>query len=752
MSVPSSAPPASSSRIRAAIATLRPLAARVDGPLYALFAAVCTLTNARSFYGSLLKQTDGEWSAPLDDVFIHFDYARATAEGHPFEWVVGNGYSSGNTSLSYPFALAFGYLAGFKGLSIMVWAAILAAMCCFGLLLAVRPLFPSKLASYLAPPAFFWLGALDWSLWSGMEVAFFLGMWALALTRWQKLEDAHVTDIAARARWLGVASGLLVVTRPEAVTTIAAFGLVAAWGVLRRVGRKAAIWTLVRIGSLPAALLGAQTVANRVLTGEWTANGAIVKLAVNNPFLTPEEKLADYTFNLKYAILRNLEYHFTDDAKLDFLVPALALAALAIPQTRKVAVLLLLQIVGWFSMVAMNGQVRWQNERYTMPGIAWLLLLAAIGATALARRENRPRIVPMMLGGALCAQLIALSVRPSGEDPSFRLAWTLALGAGLAAALLLRFHVVRSLAVAAALVLAVTHQEHKMRDQRWFFGRASKNIRDQHVTAGRWLATQKPRRILVGDAGALIYASDRLGLDIIGLGGLGKLPFARAGVHGLPATLELLEHLPAADRPDLLAIYPSWWGVLPTWFTSAELARFPAEGNVICGGYEDVIYKADWHLLGTGNRLRTMPPNDTHVVDTVDVADLLSEKSHGYEFPRPAGGWTDMKILPDPMEPAEDMFDGGRRIGKGKSERFVVRGLTRGHAAHLVLRSAPDGHASMRVKVKGHEVDRVAMDPTEGWVEKWATLPKEDVDEELEIELANDGPDDFIDYHAWVTQ
>ena len=63
----------------------------------------------------MMMQTGGEWSAPLDDVFIHFDYARAAAEGHPFEWFAGNGYSSGNTSLLYPFVLAVGYLAGFHG-------------------------------------------------------------------------------------------------------------------------------------------------------------------------------------------------------------------------------------------------------------------------------------------------------------------------------------------------------------------------------------------------------------------------------------------------------------------------------------------------------------------------------------------------------------------------------------------------------------------------------------------------------------
>src|SRR5262249_1456080 len=157
-----------------------------------------------------------------------------------------------------------------------------------------------------------------------------------------------------------------------------------------RFGRRRALFALLRIGGPALAAIGIQTAANRALTGEWTANGAIVKLAVNNPFLTADEKIGDYTFNLKYTILRNLEYHFTDDARIDFIVPVLAFAALAMPETRKVAILLSGQIVGWFATVAMNGQVRWQNERYTMPGVAWLLILAAIGATALVQRANKP--------------------------------------------------------------------------------------------------------------------------------------------------------------------------------------------------------------------------------------------------------------------------------------------------------------------------------------------------------------------------
>ncbi len=94
------------------------------------------LYAATTFYGSMHRQTHGVWSAPLDDVFIHFDYARAIARGYPFQWSEGNGFSSGNTSLAYPFALAIGYLLGFRQLSLMHWAAIVAAISMLGFFMA----------------------------------------------------------------------------------------------------------------------------------------------------------------------------------------------------------------------------------------------------------------------------------------------------------------------------------------------------------------------------------------------------------------------------------------------------------------------------------------------------------------------------------------------------------------------------------------------------------------------------------------
>src|SRR6185295_1220786 len=101
---------------------------RIDRILFVAFAGACVAFVGALFVVDMLHQTGGEWSAPLDDVFIHFDYARSTARGYPFQWSEGNGYSSGNTSVTYPFILALGYRLHFTDLALMKWAVGVAAV------------------------------------------------------------------------------------------------------------------------------------------------------------------------------------------------------------------------------------------------------------------------------------------------------------------------------------------------------------------------------------------------------------------------------------------------------------------------------------------------------------------------------------------------------------------------------------------------------------------------------------------------
>jgi hypothetical protein len=696
---------------------------RIDSVLYPVFAALCTLYAALFFYGSLHRQTHGAWSAPLDDVFIHFDYARATARGYPFQWSEGNGFSSGNTSLSYPFALALGYWVGFRDMAIMRWAAIVACVSILAFFLAAGRLAEprGRWAKYLIPPAVLSLGALDWSLFSGMENAFHLGVWGIALVPVLRLvretkretspdRDRRVTQLG----WLaGLAGALLYATRPESVVCVASFAIFAAVAVRRASGNRAAVATVLRIGVPGAVAVVAQAVANRVFTGEWSANGAIAKLALNNPYMTSEDKVAQYVDLLKYVVLRNTQHHFADALPWGWLVPLVALIPLFSKRLRGAAILLWVQVAGWLALVALNGQVRWQNERYTMAAVAWLFLLAALG-------------IATILGGALAESAAASAPAPRARQR---------IGAAL-----------RVLASLAIVAVFWAHQIPNMRDQIWFFGRASRNIRDQHVVAGKVLAELHARRVLVGDAGALMYSSDRAGLDIIGLGGYHDLPFARAGVHGLGASLELLERIAPDERPDLMAIYPSWWGDLPTLF-GERLTQVPVVGNVICGGSEKVIYRADWSTLDGSPAPRTIAPGE-RLVDELDVADLVSEKAHRYVFPTPAQGFVDFRILADPAHLDRDLFDAGRVIQPGRSEVAVMRAPRAG--GRVMVRSVVGHRVTIQVHAAGNAIGRITLDPARGWTEASLDLPP-NLTPYFQLDLSP-VESDWLDCHVWILE
>jgi hypothetical protein len=542
-------------QLRATARRLVELWPDLDFKVYAVWCAAATAYVASLFYSSMLEQTGGEWSAPLDDVFIHFDYARSTARGHPFEWSPGNGYSSGNTSIAYPFALSIGWLIGFRDMDLMKWSALVACASMMVFFIAAarltRPL--GAWAKYLVPPAVLSVGALDWSLWSGMENAFHLGVWGLASLAFDRFEDLREDPKRAlrAAAMLGLAGSLLVLTRPESAVCVMAFTFGALW-LARPLGAKRALASAALIAVVPAATLVLFACVNRLFTGEWSQAGALAKLEIYHPYKDADAKYEDWVFYLKYVLVRMAHHHFSDESPMvegqrpfGYIIPALALLPLASSKLRLRALMLLFQVATWTCIVALNGQVRWQNERYTMSG------------RRVARRCCRP--------SAWACSRAASARRSAGRI-------SVAIGGA------------RRARGARSRCSTGHHQRPQMRDQIWFFGARE----PQHPRSAdrRWPAQDDrelaPTRVLVGDAGAITYAADVPGLDLIGLGGYRDYPFARAGVHGLGASIELIERMPDADRPTD--------GHLPELVgrsaahLRARVTEAPVVGNVICGG------------------------------------------------------------------------------------------------------------------------------------------------------------------------
>ncbi len=699
--------------------------------LYVLVAASCTLWVALLFFSSMRQQIQmlyasldgsplgaelhrlGPWSAPLDDVFIHFDFARATARGYPFQWSEGNGYSTGGTSLLYPFVLAVGYWIGFRELWLMVWAAMVASVSVLGFLLAARRLFRDQpvWAAYLAPPAVLCVGALSWTLFSGMEVAFFLGLWGGALVAWDDLV-AGVEDRARTVRTavaLGFWGALLTATRPEAATTVALFSTSAAVAVSRRHGVPVVVQVLA-LAAVPGALVVVgHALTNHWLTGDSSAAGAVAKLELHDPFRSPESVYAEWSFFVRYQVERITQYHLADDSRHGWIVWVLALLPLVPRATRRYALLLWASAITWVLVVALNGQVRWQNERYAMPALAWLLLLGALGVAVLV---SYPRW------------------------QGWRRSWPRAVSV-------------------ASVVFAVSvfsiHQRARFRDQVWFFGRASRNILEQHVRAGlllRHAIHPPPNRVALGDAGAIPYVADLPALDLIGLGGYRQLPFARAKRLGLGAVLELVERIPPTERPDVMALYPSWWGVLPLWF-GERIVEVPVRGNVICGGASKVLYQANWSALAGSATPPGLDPRD-EVVDAMDVADLVDETAHQYRLSEPRTGHVTMRILPNPDRPEADLWDAGRGVPAEVVETFVMTGLDAGRGARLIVRVAAASPFQLEVSVDDQVLEPQRVGVRDGWQHAAFVIPAAVVSEQMRVSVRSDqGRDSF---HMWAVQ
>lgn len=718
-------------------------------------------------------QTGGLWSAPLDDVFIHLDFARQTARGAWLEWAPGNGYSSGATSPLYAFVLSLGYLCGARSSSsLLMVAAMLALAACWAALLAFRRGWvrlggadarDGRAALLALPFLFYCVGAVDWAFWSGMEVALFVGLHAIAFASWCTLAAKRRAPSALRAWLFGASCTLLVATRPEALLTVFWFAF-----ALAAVTTGHRIRTVIASAVPSAAFVLGLGMVNRLATGDGTAYGALVKLAWYNPTLSFADKWLDYKENLEHVLRACFMTHVGSVTHGASVLFALAVLALGDKARRKGALVLWAQWLSWFLLISLNGQVRWQNERYAMPAVAWLLVLAAYGVASARRASPWAWFAAAAAGvGSFVASAIP-DVYERGARWPFELqalaprldhvpvvVWW--CGGFVACALLAwRFRAMRVLALVLAFAVLADVTEPNIRTQRWFYGRAAKNILEQQYTLGSWLRSEggtKRGRVLVGDAGAILFASDWKGLDLIGLGGYHDVPFARAGAFGLGASLELLERMPVADRPSVIAIFPSWWESLPLFFTSEVLRRFPIRGNVICGDFEHVAYRADWSLLGSGT-LPRMIPRDLHVIDELDTGDLVSERVHRYEYgPTRKNGKVSFKILRDHDD--HDLFDAGRRLAIGSHERFVLRGAAADRPAFAFLRTAPEGLQEFRVTTSGvgmqSHTSTFRLEETGSFVETPIAI-EPPLAAEVVIEVEALGPDDLVDYHVYFAQ
>src|SRR5690349_16261714 len=160
---------------RRVLALLRRGAASRLGALLvpALPIALPTALLAGLAVQSVLEKTGGTPAAPLDDAYIHFQFARSFAAGTPLVYSPGCGPVGGATSLLWPALLSVAYASGVRGHG-LVWAAWALGFIALGLLAAEAKRAAQGLVGRVsaagAAALVLAFGANVWFAASGMEV------------------------------------------------------------------------------------------------------------------------------------------------------------------------------------------------------------------------------------------------------------------------------------------------------------------------------------------------------------------------------------------------------------------------------------------------------------------------------------------------------------------------------------------------------------------------------------------------------
>lgn len=657
---------------------------------------LATALVATRAIGGVLDEL-GHPGAALDDAYIHFQYARAFAEGHPLRFQADEPISTGATSFLWPILLAPFYALGFRDASI-VWPAWLLAFLALGGLAheayaLAKPL-AGRAAAIGAGAMVLTFGGLAWSAASGMEIVPFAWLIAFATRRacaWSEQPEARTR----RGLFVLIALAFLCpLMRPEGAITSIALGLVVAIHprpralVVKRfdVSRAEAI-AFVLAAVFPSLVL-------LLLTGSARSSTAQVKLLLGNPY-----------YALPDAALANAELLVT---------------------------------------TILDGEV-WSAEFVPRGGapIACLGLGAIAWCGAATKRPVRAALVIV-----LALSMFAPCLYVTFLWNRLRYLWPFAPGwiVGLAcladrAALLASLVDRRARAATAALLTGAFAGMFAARLDGVFedVAQSSSGIDRQHVAIGRWAKTHLPAdaRIGVNDTGAIAYFSERRTFDVVGL----TTPTeGRYWVAGAASRLEHYERLRASSPgalPTHFIVYPEWMALEPV--LGRTLHEAIVTDATILGGQTMRASEARWDHLGTGERPWT-PLSTIH--DALDVADLESEAAHGYEL---LGAREGEQMAREGNAPdGAIVLDGGRT--HRATDRFYVRLPAEG-ALVGVARVEASVRTALHVSVGGAPAAHV--DVLDGpWVEITFAIPPEARSERTAIEVSTDGPR-FASFHYW---
>jgi hypothetical protein len=631
---------------------------------------------------------EGHLLLPLDDVYIHFQYAAQISSGHIYQYSSGDPATSGATSFLYPFLLAVGYSLGFTGLSLGYWALLIGgaslALSLVGVWSLLKHWQLSDLAA-LAGCSMLVLASPGWHFMSGMETGLFIVALLWTLASLERDKPAVFIFSAALAALL----------RPEGGALVLLAVLVACY---RWFGRH---WLPVLL--LPLAALAVQPLVNLLVTGSAVATGNQSKSILS---------MIPHDWGVIMArIAQNfgqmwLEWLVGAGSGVVYLPPLGGLAGavglvllLRSRASRPVALLIALWLLALALAVSTLDNAFWHFKRYQMPAIVVFIVLGAVTLQALWRwlRSAWARGLSIMLfAGAL-----------GFSGAQFLLAYGLNIG-------------------------YVYAQPYAM--AMWLNANTPSEV-----------------TVAVHDVGLMRYAGGRRTLDMVGLTTPGAAQHWRNGVgsvaefllsqqpdyiasygQGHGYGLRLLESTPLLRDP--LAVF---------------YAEPDASLNVALAAPTQRIVKPDWQLASVTTRTQIhnsgvryyldQPTTQSRLVDFINVADIESEEEHSYRWEGAAAGYpTEVHELPVAGSVTSAVIVDGARRFTG-TEEFTLTGFEPSENAVLVTRLHALSGGTLRVYADEVLVGERTIPHLPGqWVEFATLIPAELVRPQMTFRLVPD--------------
>ena len=348
---------------------------------------------ASGYLALMLHATDGHFVAQGPDLYVVAQYARAMAEGHPFQYNAGEAATTGSTSVLHTTILALAHFLGARGEGFVAFAVLFGVgLYLASILLAhrVATRLSSSREGLLAGALVALGGPVVWSYLYGSDIALFLFLALLVLDRWLVFwQDGRSAGFA-------LAASALALARPEGIAD-RCWPSAAASLFRPAASRRERLlpWAPVLVGV-------ALVVGLRLVSGSWLGTSVADKsLLANYGLVHAMDVAAKYGVDVVRGLLLGL---YPSEAPVGFsagqaafMFPPLGLllillAAARPPNDLRVPVRIWLALIAvMFALVGPNLFMGVHFNRYLIWAFPGLLAFVAVGlgvATRLLARDD----------------------------------------------------------------------------------------------------------------------------------------------------------------------------------------------------------------------------------------------------------------------------------------------------------------------------------------------------------------------------